>query len=98
MAASVKSDRPSRRGNETRNGGPIIHSSSAAGGTGCPSRSRAYWIEPITPAWGSIRVPSRSKSTSLSAAPTSGRHHELLRRLQIDRNQLAYALLGHGHA
>src|SRR5262249_4001705 len=35
--------------------------SSSCVGTGRPSFSSAYWIEPVIPGFGSVRVPSRSK-------------------------------------
>src|SRR3954463_5422525 len=44
-----------------RSGGPMHQASSSCVGTGRPSFCSAYWIEPVMPGFGSVRVPSRSK-------------------------------------
>src|ERR1700754_653716 len=44
-----------------RSGGPMHQASSSCARTGLASFSSAYWIEPVMPGFGSVRVPSRSK-------------------------------------
>src|SRR5688572_31809339 len=39
---------------------------SSCEGTGRPSFASAYWIEPVMPGFGSVRVPSRSKKIARS--------------------------------
>src|SRR5581483_7653084 len=46
--------------------------SSSCEGTGRPSFSSAYWIEPVMPGFGSVSVPSRSKN-SVGSVGIAGR-------------------------
>src|SRR5689334_13092108 len=66
--------------------------SSSCVGTGRPSFCSAYWIEPVMPGFGSVRVPSRSKKmVSMSAGSISRRcfHAEKVTHPQMENSSVA---------